>query len=226
MGSHFNDRGMKFLASLARHNERPWFDARKEIYEAEVKTPMLAVIAEVNDELLMFAPEFVRDPKKCMMRIYRDIRFSKDKRPYKTHAAAWWARQGMEKTSGAGYYLEVSPAEIRVAAGVYMPDKQQLLAIRRMLLDRHQELRLTMKVKGMIPIDTMKMARAPKGFADQQPANDLIQQRQWGLMNVLPPEAAIGAGFVKQVAKSFRLATPMVALLNDPLLPRTSRPLL
>ena len=76
------------------------------------------------------------------MRIYRDIRFSKDKRPYKTNLAAWWARHGMEKTSGGGFYLEVSPTAVRIAAGAYMPEREQLLAIRRMLVDRHDDVRV------------------------------------------------------------------------------------
>ena len=99
---------MKFLKGLKRNNDREWFNARKDVYETELKAPMLALIGEINGGLAGFAPVHVRPPEKCMMRIYRDIRFSNDKRPYKTHMAAWWARQGMEKTSGGGFYLHVS----------------------------------------------------------------------------------------------------------------------
>ncbi len=102
------------------------------------------------------------------MRIYRDIRFSKNKQPYKTNIAAWWARQGLEKTSGGGFYFELNETEVRIAAGVYMPERDQLLAIRRMLLERHLELRDRMgkkQLKGKLtPFDGLKMTRGPKGF--------------------------------------------------------------
>ena len=225
MGTHFSAAGLKFLAALARHNQREWFDPRKHIYEAEVKAPMLDLIGEVNDAFAGFAPEFVRDPKKCMMRIYRDIRFSKNKQPYKTHAAAWWARHGLEKTSGGGFYLEVGPEAVRIAAGAYMPDKEQLLAIRQMLLLRHEEVRRALTRKGMTPLDAMRMTRGPKGFSTEHPAIDLISQRQWGLSTVLPSAAATSPDLVKQIVRRFRLTLPLVALLNEPLLPAARKPL-
>ena len=225
MGAHFSSTGIKFLKSLKTHNDREWFEPRKHLYEAEVKAPMLELIFEINEAFARFAPEFVRDPKKCMMRIYRDIRFSKNKQPYKTHAAAWWARQGLEKTSGGGFYLEISPESVRVAAGVYMPEKDQLLAIRRMLLDRHADVRSAMRVRGMTPIDAMKMTRGPKGFPIDHPAADLILQKQWGLMAVLPVEAATSPKLGAQIVRHFRLTAPLVSLLNEPLLPPARKPM-
>lgn len=225
MAAHFSPAGLKFLKDLAHHNDRSWFEAHKHRYESEVKAPMLDLIAGLNDALASFAPEFVRDPKKCMMRIYRDIRFSKNKQPYKTHAAAWWARRGLEKTSGGGFYLEIGPEAVRVAAGVYIPEKEQLLAIRRMLLENHEAVRTAMKVKGMQPIDAMKMARGPKGFPAGHPAADLILQKQWGLTTVLPAEAATSSKLSGQIARHFRLAAPLVSLLNEPLLPSSRKPI-
>ena len=90
MSAHFTEASLKFLRGLKRNNDRDWFEPRKHIYEAEIKAPMLAVIDEVAAALADFAPEFVRPANKCMMRIYRDIRFAKDKRPYKSSIAAWW----------------------------------------------------------------------------------------------------------------------------------------
>ena len=225
MGAHFSEAGVKFLRGLARHNEREWFDPRKHVYEAELKAPMLAVIDEINEAMLRFAPEHVRAPQKCMMRIYRDIRFSKDKRPYKRQVAAWWARQGLEKTSGGGFYFHLSATEVQVAAGVYMPEKDQLLAIRRMLLERHDEVRRLMKVRGMQPIDAMRMTRAPKGFPAEHPANDLVMQRQWGVSSTLPLETALSPALAKEIVRRFRRAAPLIALLNAPLVEKPKRPL-
>jgi uncharacterized protein (TIGR02453 family) len=229
MSTHFSDASLKFLRGLAKHNDREWFEPRRAIYEQELKAPMLAVIDEVNHALAGFAPEHVRPPQKCMMRIYRDIRFSKDKKPYKTQIAAWWARQGLEKTSGGGFYFHVGATEVTIAAGCYMPEKEQLLAIRRMLLERHEEFRALMagrKLKSLMqPFDGLVMARGPKGFPTEHPALDLVMQRQWGVSSSLPVATAAGAGLVKAIVERFRAAAPLVALLNEPLAARAKKPL-
>src|SRR6185312_9612257 len=113
MATHFSPEALKFLRGLARHNDRAWFDPRKPIYEREVRQPMLALIDEINHAFASFAPDHIRPPHKIMMRIYRDTRFDASRglpsRPYKTNAAAWWLRTGLEKTSGAGFYFHFSP---------------------------------------------------------------------------------------------------------------------
>ena len=222
MGAHFSEAAVKFLRALAKHNDRDWFDARKQVYETELKAPMLDVIEEINAGLAGFAPEHVRPPQKCMMRIYRDIRFSKNKQPYKTNLAAWWARRGLEKTSGAGFYFQFAPDEVIVAGGAYMPEKDQVLAIRRYLLEHHEEYRKLLRAKKMRAMMTefepVKMTRAPKGFPAEGPALDLILQRQWGVSARLPLEAALGPGLVKAVLEHMKVAAPLVALLNAPLI--------
>src|SRR5271157_1631723 len=95
---YLRPEGLKFLRDLARHNDREWFTPRKAIFEAELKEPMLAIIRKVTDAMTGFAPSFVRPAEKCLFRIYRDTRFSANKLPYKTHVAAWWSHQGLEKT--------------------------------------------------------------------------------------------------------------------------------
>jgi uncharacterized protein (TIGR02453 family) len=228
MHPHYNEAALKFLRGLKKNNTREWFDPRKSTYETELKAPTLAVIEQVNEALAGFAPEFVRPPHKIMMRIYRDIRFSKNKQPYKTHVAAWWARQGLEKTSGGGFYFHFGPDEVYVAAGCYMPEKEQLLAIRTMLLERHEELRRLMSpkyLKGrMAPFDGLRMTRGPKGFPTDHPASDLILCRQWGVSGTLPIETALTPSLVKEIVARFKLATPMVQLLNEPLAGRAKDP--
>jgi uncharacterized protein (TIGR02453 family) len=157
-----------------------------------------------------------------MMRIYRDIRFSSDKRPYKTQVAAWWSRDGLEKTSGGGFYFHVSPTEVTVAAGVYMPEREQLLAIRRYLVDHHAELRRLLAGKklkaAMGEFDGLKLTRAPKGFSPDDPALDLLVCRQWGVAASLPVDVAMTPALAKEVISRFRLAAPIVELLNTPLI--------
>jgi uncharacterized protein (TIGR02453 family) len=227
---HFNEAALKFLRGLKRNNDREWFNPRKPIYEAEVKAPMLALIGAINEAFADFAPEFVRDPAKCMMRIYRDTRFSNNKLPYKDHAAAWWARRGMEKTSGGGFYFDLSPTQITIAAGCYMPQKEQLLAIRRHLLEHHEQFRKLAGAKrlatlGMTAFEPARMTRPPKGFAADHPAIDLIMQRQWGIAAHLPAALALTPAFSSEIVGRFRAAAPLVTLLNEPLVRAEKVPL-
>jgi uncharacterized protein (TIGR02453 family) len=229
MGTHFSGDALKFLRGLKRHNDREWFAERKTVYERELKAPMLALIAEVNEAMVEFAPMHVRPPQKIMMRIYRDIRFSKDKRPYKNHVSAWWVRDGLQKTSGAGFYLQVSAEEVLVAAGVYMPEREQLLAIRRYLAEHHEEFRAVMIGKKLRSLmnenDGVPLTRAPKGFPEEHPAIDLLKNKQWGVSARLPVERATRATLGKDVVERFRVAAPLVALLNAPLVGKPKRPM-
>ena len=86
----FTDDFNKFFKDLAKNNNKEWFEAHREEYETEVREPMRDLIGEMNERFKTFAPEIGGDPKRSMFRINRDIRFSKDKSPYKTHAACWF----------------------------------------------------------------------------------------------------------------------------------------
>jgi uncharacterized protein (TIGR02453 family) len=218
---YFRPEALTFLRSLARNNDREWFQPRKPQFESELKEPMLAVIRKVTDAMMDFAPPFVRPPEKCLFRIYRDTRFSNDKRPYKTHVAAWWSHQGLEKTSGAGYYFHVSAKDVIVAAGAYMPEKDQLSQIRHWLLDHHAELRKLLhspKVrKHFEEFEGNALTRPPKGFPAEHPGLDLIRCRQWGLAATLPASTALKKDFSATLIKYFKIAAPVVEALNTPI---------
>ncbi len=219
--AHIRPEGLAFLRNLARHNDREWFTPRKAVFEAELKEPMLAIVRKVTDAMTSFAPNHVRPAEKSLFRIYRDTRFSADKLPYKTHVAAWWSHQGLEKTSGAGYYFHVSAKEVVIAAGAYMPEKEQLAAIRHWLLEHHEEFRALLAKpavrKTFTEFEGNALTRPPKGFPCDHPALDLIQCRQWGLSATLPAEAALDPGFAAVLIRHFKLAAPVVDALNEPI---------
>jgi uncharacterized protein (TIGR02453 family) len=219
--AHLRPEGLAFLRNLARHNDREWFTPRKAVFEAELKEPMLAIVRKVTDAMTDFAPDFVRPAEKCLFRIYRDTRFSADKLPYKTHVAAWWTLQGVEKTSGAGYYFHVSAKEVVIAAGVWMPAKDQLAAIRHWLLEHHAEFRKLLQKpavrKTFAEFEGNALVRSPKGFPCEHPALDLIRCRQWGLSTTLPAVTALEPNFAATLIRHFRLAAPVVDALNTPI---------
>ena len=105
----FPAEGIKFLRSLKKNNRREWFQPRKQVYDEQVKAPMLELVAGINAEMMRFAPDYVREPKDAVYRAYRDTRFSPDKTPYKTHIAAVFTRRGFDRHAGAGLYFSVSP---------------------------------------------------------------------------------------------------------------------
>src|SRR5580693_6060819 len=145
----FPEQGMQFFRSLARNNRREWFQPRKPVYDEQVKAPMAELVGALSAEMMRFAPEHAADPAKAIYRIYRDTRFSKDKTPYKTHIAAIFPRRGLEKHGGAGLYFSVSPDEIEVAGGVYMPGPDELLAIRMHVAEHHERFRQNVKSKKL-----------------------------------------------------------------------------
>jgi uncharacterized protein (TIGR02453 family) len=219
--AHLRPEGLKFLRGLERNNDREWFNERKAIYEAELKEPMLAIIRKITDAMTEFAPHHVRPAEKSLFRIYRDTRFSNNKLPYKTHVAAWWSHMGMEKTSGAGYYFQVSPKGLVIAAGAYMPEKEQLAAIRNWLLENHVAFRKLLNKpivkKTFTEFEGEALTRPPKGFPPEHPAIDLIKQKQWGLSATLPAEVALDKNFAQTVVKHFKLLAPIVDALNTPI---------
>jgi uncharacterized protein (TIGR02453 family) len=218
---YFRPQALTFLRNLARHNDREWFTPRKAEFEAELKEPMLAIVRRITDAMVTFAPNHIRPAEKSLFRIYRDTRFSSDKRPYKTHVAAWWSRQGLDKTSGAGYYFHVSAKEVIIAAGAYMPEKDQLAAIRHWLVENHTPFRKLLQKPAVrstfTEFEGNALTRPPKGFPPDHPALDLIQCRQWGLSATLPANTALQPDFAAVIIRHFKLAAPLVDALNTPI---------
>ena len=218
---YFRPEALTFLRNLAKHNDRDWFNPRKTIFETELKEPMLAIVRKITEAMMDFAPNHVRPAEKSLFRIYRDTRFSNDKRPYKTHIAAWWTHTGLDKTSGAGYYFHVGAKEIVIAAGAYMPEKEQLAAIRHWLLDNHAAFRKILHRpavrKTFSEFEGDALTRPPKGFPPDHPAIDLIRYKQWGMSTTLPAKAALEEDLAPTIIRHFRLLAPMVDALNTPI---------
>jgi uncharacterized protein (TIGR02453 family) len=128
---------------------------------------------------------------------------------------------GMEKTSGAGYYFQVSPKGVVIAAGSYMPEKEQLAAIRHWLLGNHVAFRKLLDRpavrKTFKVFEGEALTRPPKGFPCEHPAMDLIKCKQWALRTELPADAALETNFAATLIKHFKLLAPLVDALNTPI---------
>ena len=225
--SGFSPEAITFLRGLERNNKRDWFQPRKHIFEEEVRKPLEALVNAVNAELAEFSPRHVTPAKKAIFRIYRDTRFSKDKRPYKTHIAATFFLQSLCKAAGPCYYFHFTPKELLIFAGVWMPEREELMALRNLLSERHQDfdslLRQRTIKKVMGELKGEQLSRVPKGFAKDHPAEDLIRRKQWYLESTLNGDTVSSGRMLGEIVKGFRAAAPMVEFLSEPFVVK-SRP--
>jgi uncharacterized protein (TIGR02453 family) len=221
---------MSFLRNLAKNNRREWFQPRKPIFDEKVKAPMVELVNAMTAAMMDFAPDYVTEPEKAIYRIYRDTRFSKDKTPYKTHIAASFARRGAQKHTTAGYYFSVSPQEVEVGGGIYMPLPDTLRAVRHHLAEHHEEFRriasnrASRKLLGGVQGE--QLSRVPKGFDAEHPAADLLRYKQYLLFTVLEPALATTPGLYGELIKRFRAMTPFLEFLNAPLVAAKKKPAL
>ncbi|HEY1217708.1 MAG: DUF2461 domain-containing protein [Bryobacteraceae bacterium] len=217
----FPAEAMGFFRGLARNNHRDWFLPRKAVFEQSVKQPMRELVAALNHALAGFAPEYATDPEKAIFRIYRDVRFSKDKKPYKEHIAASFPLRGGMAHGHGGFYLSVSHKEVAVGGGVYMPEPAALLAIRNHIAEHHAELRRVLKnakVRRLLgELQGEQLARVPKGFCADHPAADLLRFKQFVLYVELPPGVATSPTLYREIVDRFRAMVPFLRFLNAPL---------
>lgn len=214
----FPKAGLTFLAQLARNNDREWFNARKEVFEREVKAPMFELVAAVNDALQSFAPEYVNEPKKAIARLHRDTRFSKDKSPYRTEMSAVFPFRGAEKETAAGYWFSVSPKGVDLIAGSYMPGTEQLANVRAYLDEHHAAFR---KLTSAAPLKKAfgdlrgeRLQRVPRGFDPDHPAADLLRLKQYYFQASMPATLATSRSLPKELANRFKAAAPFVRQLD------------
>jgi uncharacterized protein (TIGR02453 family) len=218
----FPPEALRFLRQLKRNNNREWFVAHKEIYELKVKAPMTELILALEEAMQRSAPEFIMDPKRAMFRIYRDVRFSADKRPYKTNAAAIFRPLGIPKNAGAGLYFHIEPAETLIAGGVYMPDAATLRALREHIAANWDDLLAITgqrKFKKMFGnLEGERLVRPPSGFRPDHPAIDVLRQKQFYVSKAEPPELAETPELFPRLVALFSATLPLVRFLNAPLL--------
>jgi uncharacterized protein (TIGR02453 family) len=174
---YFDEDTFAFLRELRTHNDREWFTANKARYERSVKEPVLAFVTDAGPELRKLSKQLVADPRPVggsMFRIYRDVRFSKDKSPYKTHVGVHFPLgTGM---SGPGYYLHLEPGSCAVAAGMWMPEPEKLQGIRTAIAKRPADWR---KASGDLDPDEGALRRPPRGFDPEHPMIEDLKRKSF-----------------------------------------------
>ena len=220
MAPRFSRHTLRFLRALKRNNDREWFKARKDEYELHVRTPMVTVIEQLANDFKTFAPELVASPKASLYRIYRDTRFSEDKTPLKTHAAAVFPWRGLARHEGAGLYFEVAPGWVWIGGGMYSPLPPQLVQVREHIASTWPQIRRITTGKAFVRVTTLdgeKLTRVPRGFAANHPAAEYLKHRQFLAGRELPADAATQEDFYPTLLETFKAIVPLVKFLNTPL---------
>ena len=221
----FRPAARTFLRGLRRNNTREWFLANRDRYEAEVRTPMVALVEELDVRLAALIPEIVGDPKRSMFRIHRDVRFSNDKSPYKTNAACWFYHMdagrgvgGDAAHGGAGFYFDIGPDEAWVGGGIWMPPRPTLARLREQIDEDHGSLvRIlrapTLKAFGGLSREAMLM-RMPRGYEADHPAAELLRHQSFTMGREVPERDLFSARLPDVLAREFGRLVPFVRWLN------------
>jgi len=190
----FPDEGLAFLAELTDNNNREWFEAHKDTYRNSLMTPAQALVAALGQHLQMILPGIQYDTRLngsgSFMRIYRDIRFSKDKTPYKTHVSMVFWEGKRKKTENPGFYFRVSAGGASMGAGLHMFPKPMLTSYRDAVADEQMgaelvALRTEIESTGESTVGGEHYRRVPRGYDPDHPRADLLRHN--GLFVMSPP---------------------------------------
>lgn len=165
----YDAAAFEFLGGLAANNEKPWFEAHRDAYETHVKAPSAALVTAVADALREAEVPLEGVPKRSGFRIHRDVRFSKDKSPYKTAVGSVWYRQGSGKDGAGVLYFHLAPGACFTAAAFYMPQPEVLDAIRERIRVHPEQFAAVVAALGDagLTLDpASSLSRMPKGFED------------------------------------------------------------
>ncbi len=210
----------QFLTELKTHNDREWFTANKPRYEAAHKE-FLQFIDTLISEIGAFDPGIRHyTAKDCVFRIYRDVRFSKDKSPYKTHFGAHItpAAKKSEIHTRAGYYLHLEPGATMLAGGAYMPESKWLKAIRQEIAYNTTEFLGILNnadfKKYFGKMEGEKLKTTPNDYPADHPAIELLKHKSFLAAHYCTDEQALSDGFLKHCAGVFRALRPFDSFLN------------
>jgi uncharacterized protein (TIGR02453 family) len=228
MAASFTPRTLTFLRALKRNNDREWFKARRDIYDRDVRAPMIAVIERLAIDFQSFAPDLVATPQASLYRIYRDTRFSEDKTPLKTHAAAVFKHRALGKHEGAGLYFEIGLDGVWAGGGMYAPQTGQLLAVREHIAANHRRFRAIVEspsfTKRVGRLDGAQLQRVPRGFSADHPAVAYLKYKQFLAGKDYPTTFATNPRFYATLVALFKDLAPLILFLNEPLVKRQRMP--
>jgi uncharacterized protein (TIGR02453 family) len=210
---------LKFLQALSKHNDRVWFEKNKDTY-LKSKDLFEGFVSEFLKELIDLNPEYATlNPKKLIFRIYRDVRFSKDKKPYKINMSAGFSPNG-KLVQEPGYYLHIQPGASFIAGGIYMPDAELLSKIRQEIDyngDRLEKILNDKKFKkwyGQLEAED-RLKTMPKGYSKDNPRIELLKNKSFIVSHSFTDKEVADKKFMKQLVEACKVMKPLNSFLKE-----------
>ena len=209
-----------FLRQLAKNNNREWFNDNKPRYKQHIVEPMTEFVAAMGVRFDKMQIRFVADPRPhggSMFRIYRDTRFSKDKRPYKLHAACHFRHEAGKDAHAPGFYVHLEPNSVFFGGGVWIPPNPVLEQIRNTIVENPNAWKRIItnasfkKRFGEIQGDGLK--RPPRGFDKDHPFIEDLKRKSFFVAQHVDSKLALTPKFIQEVERSFKTASPLMKYL-------------
>ncbi len=217
--SYFTSEFLKFFRGLKKNNSKTWFDAHKEMYETAVKAPFTAFVEEIIARIRAEDPALTITAKEAIFRLNRDIRFSKDKTPYKTHMAANLSAGGRKNYELPGFYLQFGPEQVMIGGGAYMLENENIYKVRKAIVNNLGEFAALLKEKrfkqkfGTLQGEQNKVLPAEfKTYAAQQP---LVANKQFYYMAELEAETILKKNLPQIVMQHYHAGKAMNEFLKQ-----------
>ena len=223
MFSHFDPSLLKFMRDLEVNNDRQWFNDHKQQYEDLVRSPSLAFIEQMEQWIPLISPHYEASPKKIggsLMRIYRDVRFSKNKAPYKTNVGIKFRHEVGKSAHAPGFYLHIAADKIFLGVGIWQPDRAPLMAIRDHIVTKpgpyldaieHEPFTEFYQLTGT------KLIRPPKGYDKEHALIEEIKRKDFIAVCQLEERELYQQDFCKMVASRFARAQPFQKFICESL---------
>lgn len=226
MSALFTPASLRFLRALARNNAKPWFEAHRLEYELLILGPMRDLVDEMDVRFASLAPEIVGERKRSIFRIYRDVRFSADKSPYKTQAACWFFhrdashRVGQESHGGgAGFYFQLAPANCFSGGGIWMPPREALTRLRDAIAEQPAAFARLVNAPavarrfGGLDTDAV-LTKVPRGYPPDHPGAAWLRHKSFTLGRAFTEAQAVSARLPQLLESDFALMLPLVRWIN------------
>jgi len=218
--AHFTPALFEFLAELGINNDREWFKASKSRYNADVRDPLLQFVADFGERLEQISPNYVADPRPVggsMFRIHRDVRFSRDKSPYKTNAGAHFRHRVGREVHGPGYYLHLEPGNVFVGAGIWHPDTETLTNVRDAIVANPGKWQRIVEDEGFraqYSLEGDSLQRGPKGYDPDHPLIEDIKRKDFVASATFTEDEACAPDFIDVFGDACRRVGPFAEFLT------------
>lgn len=212
-----NEQILQFLRELSANNNRPWFQENKKRYDA-LRDAFIGIVQELINRISLFDPDVAGlEAKDCLYRIYRDVRFSPNKQPYKNHFAAYMAKGGRKSLYG-GYYLHLEPGNCLLSGGIWMPESKLLKQLRKDIYDQIEDFTGILEnpsFKNIYPgLEGESLSRMPVGFPADFPYGDILKHKDFTVVSYKPDDFFLQRDWLDKSVADFELLLPFNRFLN------------